>query len=203
MFPLRLFLVFPWRMGPIVAVAACVLTAQPPDILLLMPDQMRGDALSAVGHPVVRTPTFDRLAAQGALFRRAYATSPSCIPARLSLLTGTFPATSGLVGYAPFRITRPTLPARLAQAGYATVLVGRNMHQNPPRLPADHRRAQRRALRAPTGGRRNRAVAAHHLHTMKARRNIAVFAAFAAGGRSTARPMSATASCIGGRLSVR
>ncbi|MDP3070276.1 MAG: sulfatase-like hydrolase/transferase [Opitutaceae bacterium] len=117
--------------------------ADRPDILLLMPDQMRGDALSAVGHPVGRTPTFDRLAAQGALFRRAYATSPSCIPARLSLLTGTFPATSGLVGYAPFRITRPTLPALLAQAGYATVLVGRNMHQNPPRLPADHRRAQR------------------------------------------------------------
>ncbi len=106
--------------------------AAPPDILILMPDQMRGDALSAVGHPVVRTPTFDRLAAQGALFRRAYSTCPSCIPARLSLLTGTFPATSGLVGYAPFKNTRPTLPGLLAQAGYATVLVGRNMHQNPP-----------------------------------------------------------------------
>ncbi len=113
-------------------IARAVLAAPPPDILLLMPDQMRGDALSAVGHPVVRTPTFDALAARGALFRRAYSTCPSCIPARLSLLTGTFPATSGLVGYAPFRNTRPTLPALLAQAGYATVLVGRNMHQNPP-----------------------------------------------------------------------
>lgn len=108
------------------------LRAAPPDILILMPDQMRGDAMSAVGHPVVKTPTFDALAERGALFRRAYSTCPSCIPARLSLLTGTFPATSGLVGYAPFKNTRPTLPGLLAQAGYATVLVGRNMHQNPP-----------------------------------------------------------------------
>ncbi len=117
--------------SPISANAAPATTPKP-DILLLMPDQMRGDALSAVGHPVVRTPTFDALAARGALFRRAFSTCPSCIPARLSLLTGTFPATSGLVGYAPFKNTRPTLPALLAQAGYATVLVGRNMHQNPP-----------------------------------------------------------------------
>lgn len=108
------------------------MAAPAPDILLLMPDQMRGDALSAVGHPVVRTPTFDALAMHGALFRRAYSTCPSCIPARLSLLTGTFPSTSGLVGYAPFKNNRPSLPGLLAQAGYATVLVGRNMHQNPP-----------------------------------------------------------------------
>jgi arylsulfatase A-like enzyme len=114
------------------ALAAPAPAAPPPDILILMPDQMRGDALSAVGHPAVRTPTFDALAARGALFRRAYSTCPSCIPARLALLTGTFPATSGLVGYAPFKNTRPTLPGLLARSGYATVLVGRNMHQNPP-----------------------------------------------------------------------
>lgn len=114
-------------------VCAAVLSAAPkPDILILMPDQWRGDALSAVGHPVVKTPTLDRLAAQGALFRRAYSTCPSCIPARQSLLTGLFPATRGLVGYAPMKLSNPTLPALLTGAGYATVLVGRNMHQNPP-----------------------------------------------------------------------
>ena len=106
--------------------------AAQPDILLLMPDQWRGDALSAIGHPVVQTPTLDQLAHHGALFRRAYSTCPSCIPARLSLLTGLFPATSGLVGYAPIVVRHPTFPALLTEAGYATVLVGRNMHQNPP-----------------------------------------------------------------------
>src|ERR1035441_3641000 len=70
--------------------------APKPDILFLMPDQMRGDCLSLLGHPVVRTPNLDKLAQEGALFRRAYSTCPSCIPARHSLLTGLFPATSGL-----------------------------------------------------------------------------------------------------------
>jgi hypothetical protein len=47
-----------------------------PDILFLMPDQMRGDCLSLLGHPVVRTPNLDKLAQEGALFRRAYSTCP-------------------------------------------------------------------------------------------------------------------------------
>lgn len=102
-----------------------------PDILLLMPDQMRGDSLSVVGHPVVKTPNLDALAAGGTLFRRAYSTAPSCIPARHALLTGQSPQASGVVGYAMRPLTAPTLPARLAEAGYATVLVGRNMHQDP------------------------------------------------------------------------
>ena len=103
----------------------------PPDILLLMPDQMRGDSLGIVGHPVVRTPNLDELANQGILFRRAYTTCPSCIPARHSLLTGQFPSTSGVVGYAGKRITSPTLPELLKRAGYSTRLVGRYMHQIP------------------------------------------------------------------------
>ena len=102
-----------------------------PDILLVMPDQMRGDCLSIAGHPAVRTPHLDALAQQGALFRRAYSTCPSCIPARHSLLTGLFPATSGVVGYAARPIHSPTLPQLLAQAGYQTVLCGRYMHQEP------------------------------------------------------------------------
>ncbi len=103
----------------------------PPDILLLMPDQMRGDCLSVLGHPVVRTPNLDALAKEGVLFRRAYSTVPSCIPARFALLTGLAPQTSGVVGFAAKPITTPTLPGMLAGAGYATVLVGRNMHQVP------------------------------------------------------------------------
>ncbi|HWH68158.1 MAG TPA: sulfatase-like hydrolase/transferase, partial [Candidatus Sulfotelmatobacter sp.] len=106
-----------------------------PDILLIMPDQMRGDCLSLLNHPVVRTPHLDQLARQGALFRRAYSTCPSCIPARHALLTGLFPATSGVVGYAARPIEAPTLPRLLGQAGYATVLVGRYMHQVPEDEP--------------------------------------------------------------------
>ncbi|MGA2502258.1 MAG: sulfatase-like hydrolase/transferase [Tepidisphaeraceae bacterium] len=109
--------------------AATPQAAARPDILLLMPDQMRGDCLSILGHPAVRTPTLDKLAAKGTLFRRAYSTCPSCIPARYALLTGLFPQTSGLVGYQQKRLTSPTMPQLLHAAGYTSVLVGRNMHQ--------------------------------------------------------------------------
>ncbi len=102
-----------------------------PDILLIMPDQMRGDCLSILEHPVVHTPQMDDLARQGMLFRRAYSTVPSCIPARFALLTGLSPQTSGVVGFAGRAMTTPTLPGVLGDTGYATVLVGRNMHQTP------------------------------------------------------------------------
>ena len=102
-----------------------------PDILLIMPDQMRGDCLSILGHPVVRTRQIDQLAEEGTLFRRAYSTVTSCIPARHSLLTGLFPQTSGSVGFKARPFVTPTMPKLLADAGYSTVLVGRNMHQPP------------------------------------------------------------------------
>lgn len=98
---------------------------------MIMPDQFRGDSLSTVGNSLVRTPTLDALAKEGALFRRAYSTVPSCIPARFALLTGLAPQSSGVVGYAARPIKVPTLPGCLAGAGYSSVLVGRNMHQSP------------------------------------------------------------------------
>src|SRR5256885_1300623 len=102
-----------------------------PDILLIMPDQWRGDCLGIRGHPVVRTSHIDSLAREGALFRRAYSTCPSCIPARFALLTALHPSTSGVVGYQATPIRHPTLPRLLADAGYTTALVGRYMHQLP------------------------------------------------------------------------
>ena len=110
-----------------------------PDMLLIMPDQMRGDCLSALGHPAVRTPHLDDLIRQGAAFTQAYTPVPSCIPARHALLTGLFPQTSGVVGFRTRPIRWPTLPQCLAEAGYGTVLVGRNMHQKPHDKPYGYR----------------------------------------------------------------
>ncbi len=105
--------------------------AQSPNLLLIMPDQMRGDCLSLAGHPVLRTPVLDAIGAQGAHFTHAYSTCPSCIPARRALLTGQFPASGGMVGFRGAPLTVPTLPQLLRQAGYATRLAGRHMHQEP------------------------------------------------------------------------
>jgi len=112
--------------------ASCAAGKAPkPDILLIMPDQMRGDCLSILGHPALRTGQLDELARQGALFRRAYTTLASCIPARFALLSGLHPQTSGVVGFKAKPFSTPTLPQLLSESGYRTVLVGRNMHQVP------------------------------------------------------------------------
>ncbi len=106
-----------------------------PNILLIMTDQQRGDCLSAEGHPVLQTPVMDGIGESGVRFSRFYSACPTCIAARRSILSGQKPAAHGMVGYmdgvpwdAPV-----TLPQALRQGGYQTYLVGRSMHQHPPR----------------------------------------------------------------------
>ncbi len=103
-----------------------------PDILLIMPDQMRGDCLSIENHPVVETPNIDRIGAEGVQFAKAYSTCASCIPARRSLLTGLHPSSNGMVGYKNgYPIEEKTFPQLLGENGYRTAIVGRYMHQSP------------------------------------------------------------------------
>ena len=103
-----------------------------PNLLLIMPDRMRGDCLSLERHPALLTPVIDEIGGAGAHFTHAYTTCASCIPARRSLLTGQCPATSGVVGFVyGYRLTAPTLPQILAEAGYHTAIAGRYMHQSP------------------------------------------------------------------------
>jgi arylsulfatase A-like enzyme len=106
-----------------------------PNILLIMTDQQRGDALSIEGHPVLQTPNMDAIAGAGVRFSHAYSSCPSCIAARRSLLSGQFPRSHGMVGYAESHEWNPpaTLPGVLKAAGYHTALVGRCMHQHPVR----------------------------------------------------------------------
>lgn len=61
-----------------------------PNVLLITADQWRGDCLSVVGHPQVKTPAVDALAGEGVLFRRHYAGAAPCSPARASLYTGLY-----------------------------------------------------------------------------------------------------------------
>ena len=106
-----------------------------PNILFINTDQQRGDCLGVEGHPVLQTPNMDGIAARGVRFSRFYSACPSCIAARRSILSGQDPATHGMVGYrddvdwdAP-----PTLPGVLREHGYQSYLIGRDMHQHPPR----------------------------------------------------------------------
>ena len=105
-----------------------------PNIILLMADQMRGDCLGIAGHPDVKTPFLDALAADGVRYENAYSACPTCVPARASLYTGMSQEHTGRIGYedlVPWNYTH-TLAGELSKAGYYTQCVGK-MHVHPLR----------------------------------------------------------------------
>ncbi len=107
-----------------------------PNFLFLITDQQRADSLGCYGHPVVKTPNIDRIAAKGTRFDNFQAASPVCMPNRASLLTGRYPSVHGL------RHNGCSLPAnantfvdRLAGAGYHTAAIGKSHLQPFTALP--------------------------------------------------------------------
>ena len=108
-----------------------------PNVILIMADQMRGDCLSADGHPVVETPHLDHLSSMGSRFEHGYAAVPSCLPARSILMTGMNQWHTGVLGMGRGQGAIPndfphTLGRELVSAGYQTHLVGKG-HFNTPR----------------------------------------------------------------------
>ncbi|MDF2725811.1 MAG: sulfatase [Paenibacillus sp.] len=107
-----------------------------PNVLLLMTDQQRWDTLGCYGNEVIETANLDWLAAEGTVFEHAYTCTPSCVPARATLMTGMDPWNTGILGMGrgqgPMRCLEHTLPEQLAMAGYHTQGVGK-MHFHPQR----------------------------------------------------------------------
>lgn len=105
-----------------------------PHIVMITTDQMRGDLLGCAGHPVIRTPHIDFLAKRGMRFTQAYSTTPVCIPARASIMTGLEGHTLGITSYREgFELpTDRSLPQLLREGGYETRAVGK-MHVYPER----------------------------------------------------------------------
>jgi len=66
-----------------------------PNVLFVMCDQLRADAIGAYGNSIIHTPNLDRLAKRGVLFTKAYSTCPVCIPARYTIRTGCEPYNTG------------------------------------------------------------------------------------------------------------
>ena len=64
-----------------------------PNVLFIMTDQQRGDALGIEGHPVLQTPVMDWIGTAGARFSSAYTASPICVAARRTVMTGQKPST--------------------------------------------------------------------------------------------------------------
>lgn len=105
-----------------------------PNIILIMVDQMRGDALGINGHPNVETPNLDMMANNGYNFKSAYSAVPSCIASRAAVLTGMKQKTHGRVGYedgVKWKY-KNTLASVFSENGYHTQCVGK-MHVFPER----------------------------------------------------------------------
>jgi arylsulfatase A-like enzyme len=109
------------------------------NVLFITVDQWRGDCLGIDGHPVVETPTIDRLAREGTRFRRHYANAAPCGPSRACLYTGTYLMTNRAVLNGTPLDDRFTNIAREArQLGYDPKLFGYTDSAVDPRgLPLD------------------------------------------------------------------
>ncbi|MCX8995555.1 alkaline phosphatase family protein [Rhizobiaceae bacterium BDR2-2] len=113
------------------------------NILLITADQWRGDCVSALGHPAVRTPALDALAAQGTLFARHYAGAAPCSPARASIYTGLYQMNHRVCrNGSPLDARFDTVALAARRAGYDPTLFGytdtapdpRGMPENDPHL---------------------------------------------------------------------
>ena len=98
-----------------------------PNIVLFFPDQHRGDAMGCAGNPVVRTPNLDRLSEGGVVFDRCYTSSPLCMPARASLITGQPVNAHGVWGNNLVEADRhgPSHVRNIRDAGYRTAIIGK------------------------------------------------------------------------------
>ncbi len=122
-----------------------------PNIVLIMADQLAPHFTGAYGHPLVKTPHIDALAATGTRFDAAYCNSPLCAPSRASFMSGQLPSRIGTYDNgAEFPASIPTFAHYLRSMGYRTCLSGKmhfvgpdQMHGFEERLttdvyPADH-----------------------------------------------------------------
>jgi arylsulfatase A-like enzyme len=105
-----------------------------PNILFLFADDQRYDTLGAAGHPIVQTPTIDRLAAEGVRFSNAFVTTPVCWVSRAVVLTGQWARTHVQRDAVPVVLPRALatmFPVELRRAGYRTGHFGKWHMQAP------------------------------------------------------------------------
>lgn len=102
--------------------------SQPPNIIFLLTDDQRWDALGCMGNPDIITPEMDKLAEQGVKFTNAYVTTPICAVSRASILSGQYAHKHSIVDFSTHFTDSAyqfTYPMQLKKAGYRIGFIGK------------------------------------------------------------------------------
>ena len=124
-----------WSFTCLVILTACSTSTvketdkiKPPNIIVVLVDDLRWDEFGEAGHNFIKTPNIDRIAKEGANFKNAFATTPLCSPSRASFLTGLYAHANGIID----NLARNeqshqlnTFPKKLHDNGYATAFIGK------------------------------------------------------------------------------
>jgi arylsulfatase A len=141
------------RLGLALVAAGSVSTlhaSAPPNIIIILADDMGYGDLGCYGHPSIRTPNLDRMALEGLRFTDFYAGQSLCTPSRAALMTGRLAVRSGMAGGPGRHVLYPkdkgglqpdelTIPQALKAAGYTTGAIGKwHLGSAPQLLPNHH-----------------------------------------------------------------
>jgi N-acetylglucosamine-6-sulfatase len=122
--------------------AAPAAVSKPRNMIFILIDDMRFDSLSCMGHPFLKTPHLDRMAAGGMLFEHAFVTTSLCSPSRASVLSGQYAHRHGVLDNSTaLPASVPTFPVELKKAGYETADGGKwhmGGESDEPRPGFDH-----------------------------------------------------------------
>ena len=117
-------------------------TAEKPNILFIVADDLSAEALGVYGNSLVKTPYIDRLAREGVTFERAYCQYPVCGASRASFMSGLYPETTGFLGnnytlgsyraMSPVHSDHPSIGGFLRRNGYVSARVSKIYHMGVP-----------------------------------------------------------------------
>jgi arylsulfatase A-like enzyme len=97
-----------------------------PNLLFIWTDEQRADTMAVYGNTKIHTPSLNRLAGEGVVFRQAYVTQPVCTPSRSSVLTGLWPHTNGCTtNNVPLAGDVRCLPELIHDPQYRTAYMGK------------------------------------------------------------------------------